>query len=99
MRVRESGIVHLATHAEFLPGEPSNSYIQFWDAKLTLDILARDRLEKLAGAAFGAECLQNGDRGQTGRAGVWRFSRSERRQVSCGLFVVRQRRRHPGADQ
>ncbi|MBW4493899.1 MAG: CHAT domain-containing protein [Oscillatoria princeps RMCB-10] len=31
------GIVHLATHAEFKPGEPSNSYIQFWDAKLTLD--------------------------------------------------------------
>ncbi|MGB7440051.1 MAG: CHAT domain-containing protein [Coleofasciculaceae cyanobacterium] len=29
-------IVHLATHAEFQPGEPSNSYIQFWDSKLTL---------------------------------------------------------------
>lgn len=31
------GIVHLATHAEFLPGEPSNSYIQFWDTKLWLN--------------------------------------------------------------
>ncbi|MGQ4645929.1 CHAT domain-containing protein [Lyngbya aestuarii] len=31
------GIVHLATHAEFLPGKPSNSYIQFTDTKLTLD--------------------------------------------------------------
>lgn len=30
-------IVHLATHAEFQPGEPSNSYIQFWDSKLTLN--------------------------------------------------------------
>lgn len=30
-------IVHLATHASFQPGEPSNSYIQFWDNKLTLD--------------------------------------------------------------
>jgi CHAT domain-containing protein len=27
-------IIHLATHAEFLPGEPSNSYIQFWDTTL-----------------------------------------------------------------
>lgn len=31
------GIVHLATHAEFLPGKPSNSYIQFWDTKLRLN--------------------------------------------------------------
>ncbi|HEY9849963.1 MAG TPA: CHAT domain-containing protein [Leptolyngbyaceae cyanobacterium] len=31
------GIVHLATHAEFRSGSPNNSYIQFWDSKLTLD--------------------------------------------------------------
>jgi CHAT domain-containing protein len=31
------GIVHLATHAEFNPGAPQNSYIQFWDTKLRLD--------------------------------------------------------------
>lgn len=30
-------IVHLATHAEFKSGAPQNSYIQFWDSKLTLD--------------------------------------------------------------
>ena len=30
-------IVHLATHAEFKSGAPQNSYIQFWDNKLTLD--------------------------------------------------------------
>ena len=30
-------IIHLATHAAFEPGVPDNSYIQFWDAKLTLD--------------------------------------------------------------
>jgi CHAT domain-containing protein len=28
------GIVHLATHAEFLPGKPANSYIQMADLKL-----------------------------------------------------------------
>jgi filamentous hemagglutinin family protein len=33
------GILHLATHAEFLPGKPSNSYIQLWDTKLRLDQL------------------------------------------------------------
>lgn len=31
------GILHLATHAEFLPGTPNNSYIQFGDDKLELD--------------------------------------------------------------
>ncbi|HEY9603501.1 MAG TPA: CHAT domain-containing protein [Allocoleopsis sp.] len=30
-------IIHLATHAFFQAGEPSNSYIQFWNNKLTLD--------------------------------------------------------------
>jgi CHAT domain-containing protein len=28
------GIVHLATHAEFLPGSVNDSYIQFWDQRL-----------------------------------------------------------------
>ncbi len=32
------GIIHLATHAEFRSGKPSNSYIQFWQKeKLELD--------------------------------------------------------------
>jgi CHAT domain-containing protein len=30
-------IVHLATHAEFSPGAPRESYIQFWDHRLRLD--------------------------------------------------------------
>jgi CHAT domain-containing protein len=33
------GIIHLATHAEFQPGKPSDSYIQLWDRKLRLDQL------------------------------------------------------------
>ncbi len=32
-------IIHLATHAEFKPGNPRNSYIQFWDVRLSLDNL------------------------------------------------------------
>jgi filamentous hemagglutinin family protein len=36
---RSDEIVHLATHAEFLPGRASNSYIQFWDSRLNLDDL------------------------------------------------------------
>jgi len=32
-------IVHLATHANFLPGAASNSYIQLWNSKLRLDQL------------------------------------------------------------
>ncbi len=37
-------IVHLATHAEFLPGQPANSYIQLWDSKLRLEQLKELRL-------------------------------------------------------
>ncbi|MDJ1181116.1 CHAT domain-containing protein [Roseofilum sp. BLCC_M91] len=33
------GIIHLATHGEFRPGSPENSYIQLWDSQLTLDRL------------------------------------------------------------
>ena len=36
-KVSNYEIVHLATHAEFKPGESSNSYIQFWDTQLQLD--------------------------------------------------------------
>ncbi len=34
-------IVHLATHGEFLPGNLDNSYIQFWDERLTLQDLSK----------------------------------------------------------
>jgi CHAT domain-containing protein len=34
-------ILHLATHAEFKPGKPSNSYIQLWNSKLQLDRMER----------------------------------------------------------
>ncbi|MDZ7957637.1 MAG: CHAT domain-containing protein [Aulosira sp. DedQUE10] len=33
------GIIHLATHAEFEPGDRSNSYIQMWDTQLKMDQL------------------------------------------------------------
>jgi len=36
-RQQKYGIIHLATHAEFRPGTPNNSYIQFWDMQLGLD--------------------------------------------------------------
>ena len=35
--IRPFGIIHLATHSEFQPGEPKNSYIQLWDTKLRID--------------------------------------------------------------
>ncbi|WP_333427004.1 CHAT domain-containing protein [Microcoleus sp. F4-D5] len=33
------GMIHLATHAEFRSGDPSQSFIQLWDTKLRLDRL------------------------------------------------------------
>ncbi|MCP2731223.1 CHAT domain-containing protein, partial [Limnofasciculus baicalensis] len=34
------GIIHLATHANFQPGEVSNSYIQLWNSKLKMNQLS-----------------------------------------------------------
>lgn len=34
-------IIHLATHADFNSGDLSNSYIQFWDTKLTLEQMSQ----------------------------------------------------------
>ncbi|MEQ8997372.1 MAG: CHAT domain-containing protein [Coleofasciculus sp. B1-GNL1-01] len=39
------GILHLATHGEFKAGKPSNSYIQFWNTRLTLDKLRELQLD------------------------------------------------------
>jgi filamentous hemagglutinin family protein len=39
------GILHLATHGEFKPGKPDNSYIHFWNTKLTLDKLPELQLD------------------------------------------------------
>ena len=36
-RQQPVNIIHLATHADFRPGAPSNSFIQLWDTKLTVD--------------------------------------------------------------
>jgi filamentous hemagglutinin family protein len=33
---QQAGIIHMATHAEFLRGAPSNSYLQFFDRRLRL---------------------------------------------------------------
>ncbi len=40
------GIVHLATHAEFKPGNHNNSYIQLWNHKLRLNELQDLQLAK-----------------------------------------------------
>ncbi|MBW4482524.1 MAG: CHAT domain-containing protein [Tildeniella torsiva UHER 1998/13D] len=37
LRAQSPTVVHLATHAVFEPGDPSNSYIQLWDSQLSLD--------------------------------------------------------------
>ena len=43
---RDSGypILHLATHGEFRAGPPHNSYIQFWNQRLSLDQIRQLRL-------------------------------------------------------
>ncbi|MBE9045216.1 CHAT domain-containing protein [Pleurocapsales cyanobacterium LEGE 10410] len=38
-------IIHVASHSEFLPGTPENSYIQFSDRKLGLDRLTQLQLD------------------------------------------------------
>jgi CHAT domain-containing protein len=43
-------IVHLATHAEFNPGNINQSFIQFWDGRLTLSKLRKVALSQQWGA-------------------------------------------------
>ncbi|NER80250.1 MAG: CHAT domain-containing protein, partial [Leptolyngbya sp. SIO1D8] len=40
------GVLHLATHGEFSKGSLDNSYIQFWDRRLSLDQLPQLQLDR-----------------------------------------------------
>jgi CHAT domain-containing protein len=40
------GIIHLATHAEYIPGKPETSYLQLWDTQLRLEQLRQMGLHK-----------------------------------------------------
>ena len=44
--VNRAQIVHLATHGEFKPGPPSNSYVEFGNGKLSLDKIPQLQLDK-----------------------------------------------------
>ncbi|MGC1395002.1 MAG: CHAT domain-containing protein [Coleofasciculaceae cyanobacterium] len=72
-------IIHLATHAEFKPGKPENSYIQLWDSKLSLDKLRQLRFSDPAvellvlsacRSALGDESVELGFTGLAVQAGV-----------------------------
>jgi CHAT domain-containing protein len=73
------GIVHLATHANFQSGKPSNSYIQLWNTKLSLDKLRQLRLNdppvellvlSACRSAVGDESVELGFTGLALQAGV-----------------------------
>ena len=72
-------IIHLATHAEFNPGKPENSYIQLWDSKLSLDKLRQLKFSDPAvdllvlsacRSALGDELVELGFTGLAVQAGV-----------------------------
>ena len=76
---RAFGILHLATHAEYEPSNPSNSYIQLWDSKLRLDQLRQLGLNKppvellvlsACRTALGDEDVELGFAGLAVQAGV-----------------------------
>lgn len=76
---RAFGILHLATHAEYEPSNPSNSYIQLWDGKLRLDQLRQLGLNKppvellvlsACRTALGDEDVELGFAGLAVQAGV-----------------------------
>lgn len=73
------GIVHLATHADFQEGKPSQSYIQLWDSQLTLDDMQRLELDEAAigllvlsacKTAIGSEDAEKGFAGLAIQSGV-----------------------------
>ncbi|MGL5080718.1 MAG: CHAT domain-containing protein [Microcoleaceae cyanobacterium] len=73
------GIVHLATHAEFKPGSPNNSYIQLWETQLSLnqmddinwsDLPAELLVLSACKTAIGDETVELGFAGLALQAGV-----------------------------
>lgn len=73
------GILHLATHGEFQPGQVRNSYIQFWHNRLTLDQLRELHLDNppvdllvlsACSSALGDEQAELGFTGLAVQAGV-----------------------------
>ena len=73
------GIVHLATHADFQDGDPTESYIQLWDSQLTLDDMQRLQLDESAigllvlsacNTAVGSEDAEKGFAGLAIQSGV-----------------------------
>lgn len=83
-------VVHLATHADFRPGNPSASYIQLWDGSLGLDELDRlpwnhrNPLELLVLSA--CKTALGDDRAELGLAGV--ALRSGVKSVVASLWDV-----------
>ncbi|MEM9217176.1 MAG: CHAT domain-containing protein [Cyanobacteria bacterium P01_F01_bin.150] len=73
------GIVHMATHANFVEGEPDNSYIQLWDQRIGLNQMGQMRLHDPAvellvlsacNTALGNEEAELGFAGLSVQAGV-----------------------------
>ncbi|TVQ22447.1 MAG: CHAT domain-containing protein [Leptolyngbya sp. DLM2.Bin15] len=73
------GIVHLATHGEFKPGNLANSYIQLWDRQLSLSDIRQLGLDSPAAellvlsacrTALGDETAELGFAGSAVQAGV-----------------------------
>jgi len=76
---RSYPIIHLATHGEFNPGDLSQSFIQFWDSRLTLNDIRQLRLYDPAvellvlsacRTAIGSEDAELGFAGLAFKAGV-----------------------------
>jgi filamentous hemagglutinin family protein len=73
------GIIHLATHSEFKPGTPEDSYIQFWDRKLKLNEIRKLGLNRppvdllvlsACRTAFGDEQAELGFAGLAAQSGA-----------------------------
>lgn len=76
---RPFGIVHLATHGKFRPGELQNSFIQFWNQRLRLDQIRQLQLTdppvellvlSACQTALGDELAELGFAGAAANAGV-----------------------------
>ncbi|MEM9539403.1 MAG: CHAT domain-containing protein [Cyanobacteria bacterium P01_E01_bin.42] len=76
---QQAQIVHLATHGQFQPGTPSESYIQLWDRSLTLEDMGalnwgEKSIELLVlsacRTAFGDRSAEYGFAGLTVQSGV-----------------------------
>ena len=94
---RPFGILHFATHAGFVGGDFSNSYLQLWDDRLKAYARTGVKVVQSPRGAAHLECLSDCCRERRSRARLYRVCHQSRGQVRPGKLVEGERYSNGGS--